>query len=737
MALGDNEPAEKNYASAFKRLERFVHQGKNIEHDLFQHNPKETIFYKTNDLFYKNYVQSPYQLTSLNPSNKHPARSDLEKTINLSSKHLSWIGLAKINNSLFAQRLYHAMKNLALELFYYWPRTLVFRMKQTAYQAAFEASHDNQFESNLETTLTDIEKEQEEKLRNQFNQLARYLKANQYGHVNEWPSNQSLNTFINPFIKHFSHTEHRYSQSTDDNSLKHLAKIIGHVAHFFYDYNDRNPIIGFFAHLAFIFGFLAILYPNLLTSLLTTFHLTFLITLIPVTQTLAKFLGHGRFSETICASSTYWKLTVLIGHLDDLLIQGITKITQHPLEIILCFSAALALGAFIVDVLGFAHGIGTFWPYAYTLIGFKFGLGFADFAYNPKDSFLKAVILDIGEFLFLISRTGIEPFMAAYQASSKGHWIALKAFYLGWRLSFKHIIKKMINGVETVIHVILTLFEIFHTCLIPFLFLTPLRALGPIIGKCLGFLVNPSIVIAYLKQFVNYSFEPIKLTVQPHPEDSWLQHHFRLLVQTMVVLIASIIQLIHRPLALVVHGFIRALTLLDHAMNPRLNEFFTHLALLSKFNRLSNSFTKIATRCTPSPETIQTQENNAIQSHCARHPGLGLLIDMFKVKVVWFFFEIEHFAIDCWKHAGASFIRYIKLVVHKKLHQTMPDEIKQPPTKVPFEPTLSSILTVMHITPPNNEAIGSMHDGLSPPMTKTLAALQPGIANNPASLTSS
>ena len=194
----------------------------------------------------------------------------------------------------------------------------------------------------------------------------------------------------------------------------------------------------------FIFGGLAILWPQGLILAFNHLDLGLLIPTIYYTQYFAHLLGHGLWNEAICASCTYWKLTVLIGHLDEFIIEGSKLIAEHSLEITSFVLIALGIGAAIVNLAGITSIVGEFWIYFYFLLGAKVSSFIIDLAYHPRDSIITLLAIDIGELVFLAIRTMLEPCLAAYYAYQQTTWDnAVYAFFTACITALVRIIKKI------------------------------------------------------------------------------------------------------------------------------------------------------------------------------------------------------------------------------------------------------------------------------------------------------
>ena len=293
---------------------------------------------------------------------------------------------------------------------------------------------------------------------------------------------------------------------------------------------------------------------------------------------------------------------------------------------------------------------------------------------------------------------------------------------------------------------LLTIIDISLTCLLPFLLFTPIRSFGPIIGKLLGTIANPTILADNLTTIATYSFDTIHWS-DPDPNNTFLQNTIRFLLKGFINLLYVVMRIIHIPLAILAVLGATVLTVWDHIMNPRIGDLFFNLASLTDtkkqniasrylLNPLSQGFMFLANGFTPSKTMTEFCENHHIQPNCMKRPGVGLVLDVIKTGLVFICYVLEYLFIDLLKNSVSSFIHRIKQSVRDTFHTKEEVDTKEHTTQLDFmhKATLEKLVMFMDIQPPKETQFTSF---LNPPKTKIPDGLPPDPENTLASQMSS
>ncbi len=244
---------------------------------------------------------------------------------------------------------------------------------------------------------------------------------------------QTIEEFIEEQIKKspyvIARANHPPSPPTYENPLHRVAHVLRHIAGFFIDTSERNPLIGTLAMAAYAYGAGAVLAPNALTSILTKLHLKGLIYGIEPVQKLGHFLNHGKTSEAVAASITLWQSMVAGGNLDKFFINAVSALKEDPAEIAIIASLALSLGYGLTKAIpALQHEMGDF-PYTnYAALGGKGGAAIYDTIMHPGDDWLLGSCKWLFKHIISLGKLTIAPFFEWY--------------YYGYRDGFIHGWKK-------------------------------------------------------------------------------------------------------------------------------------------------------------------------------------------------------------------------------------------------------------------------------------------------------
>lgn len=230
---------------------------------------------------------------------------------------------------------------------------------------------------------------------------------------------QTLEEFIKEQISHSSFViarpEHPPSPHAYDNPFHRALEVVRHIARFFIDVSEQNPLIGTLAMAAYLYGGGAVLAPEVLKSLLTKLHLHGLIAGIEPTQKLAHWMSHGTISEAISASMTYWQGVVAGGNLDKFFVEALNVLKEDPAEIAIIASLALSLGYGLTKIVpSLGHEMGDF-PYTnYAALGGKGGAAIYDTIMHPGDDWFLGTCKWLCKNMVTLGKLSIAPFIEGY-----------------------------------------------------------------------------------------------------------------------------------------------------------------------------------------------------------------------------------------------------------------------------------------------------------------------------------
>lgn len=230
---------------------------------------------------------------------------------------------------------------------------------------------------------------------------------------------QTLEEFIkeqisnNPYV--IARPNHPPSPHPYDNPFHRILGVIRHIAGFFIDVSEQNPLIGTLAMAAYAYGGGAVLAPELLKSILTKLHLHGLIAGIEPTQKLARWMSHGTISEAISASAIYWQATVAGGNLDKFFIEAINVLKEDPGEVAIIAALALGLGYSLTKIIpSLGDEMGDF-PYTnYAALGGKGGTAIYDIIMHPGDDWFLGTCKWLCKGFVTLGKLCIAPFFEGY-----------------------------------------------------------------------------------------------------------------------------------------------------------------------------------------------------------------------------------------------------------------------------------------------------------------------------------
>ena len=134
-SLKDIQTIHSPHASRFGRLTSFSSGLAHATPDLFSHYPTESFNEQKNGNYIEQHLDHFYRFKQLDPSTSYPSQADLYKVVH-TSHFYSFYELAKMNNLLFAKRLWTGIKDIFLIQLYDWLSHLWSRTKKSAYGSA-------------------------------------------------------------------------------------------------------------------------------------------------------------------------------------------------------------------------------------------------------------------------------------------------------------------------------------------------------------------------------------------------------------------------------------------------------------------------------------------------------------------------------------------------------------------------------------------------------------------------
>jgi len=230
-------------------------------------------------------------------------------------------------------------------------------------------------------------------------------------------NNQTLKEFIHTHLKHtfIVRPQHPNMPMYYTNPFHRIVLLFRHLAVFFIEPNERNPILGSLALAAYAYGAGAVVAPEQLKNLLTKLQLKGLIYGIEPTQKLGKWMSHGTLSEATSAAVTYWQGIIVGGEMDQFFVNAIDALKENPAEIAIILSLAMFLGYELCEKIPtLKEEMGSF-PYTnYLAVGGKGGAAIYDTIMYPGDDWLIGTMKWILKNIMITSKIIFGPFFKAY-----------------------------------------------------------------------------------------------------------------------------------------------------------------------------------------------------------------------------------------------------------------------------------------------------------------------------------
>lgn len=369
---------------------------------------------------------------------------------------------------------------------------------------------------------------------------------------------QSLEEFVQTQISANRYVivreNHPPSPPAYDNPLHRILGVIRHIAGFFIETNEKNPIIGTLAMAAYAYGAGAVLAPETLTNLLHKLHMNGLISGIKPTQELGKWMSHGTTSEAISAAVTYWQTIVVGGDLDQFFVRAATVLKEDPAEVAIIAALALSLGYGLCKAIPtLQEEMGRF-PYInYAAFGAKGGAALYSTVMHPGEDWLFGSIKWFLKGGLTLAKILVGPLAESY--------------YYGYRKGFLFGLKKswplMAYSSKQTLAALADLFLALAT--VPLLEIgslfihVPFQGLTGLLSKSLAILGNWHALGQVLLDFANWStnrnylpgfrLSPLygfNISFKPYAHNFWLNSSLnvlRLLVLTPAALVKNLILL--------------------------------------------------------------------------------------------------------------------------------------------------------------------------------------------------
>lgn len=302
------------------------------------------------------------------------------------------------------------------------------------------------------------------------------------------PNGQSIEDFIRHHLQDnhivIARPEHNPMPVAYSNPIHRLFNVTRHAMSFFVDSSEKNPIIGTLAMAAYVYGGAAIVAPELLTSVLTKLHLNGLIYGIKPTQVFANWISHSLNSQAISAATSYWQGIVVGGNLDDFFIQAIEVLREHPAEIAIVLSLAMALGYGLSKGLpALENDLGDF-PYAtYVTVGTKAGAAIYDTIMYPGEDWLLGTIKWLLKHGLTLIKLFICPFI-------EGVFYGLNGLSSGGLKSLRLLLTTMKQTLAAITDLALGLLTIPLMEISSMLIHVPFRGVTSLVSKTLGLLAH-------------------------------------------------------------------------------------------------------------------------------------------------------------------------------------------------------------------------------------------------------
>lgn len=243
---------------------------------------------------------------------------------------------------------------------------------------------------------------------------------------------QTLEEFVQTQISNSQYVivraKHQPSPPAYENPLHRALGVLRHIAAFFVDTSEKNPIIGTLALAAYAYGAGAIMAPQTLTSILLKLHLKGLIYGIKPTQVFGQWMSHGTNAEAISAAVTYWQAIVVGGDLDQFFICAVEVLKEDPAEVAIIVALAISLGYGLCKAVpALQEEMGRF-PYInYAALGAKGGAAIYDPVMHPGDDWLLGSIKWLLKSGLTLGKLLVGPLVEGYYYGySKGFLFGLR-----------------------------------------------------------------------------------------------------------------------------------------------------------------------------------------------------------------------------------------------------------------------------------------------------------------------
>ncbi|KTD64867.1 hypothetical protein [Legionella spiritensis] len=269
-------------------------------------------------------------------------------------------------------------------------------------------------------------------------------------------SGQTLEQFVreqmaeNPYV--IAREQHPSPPPLYTNPLHRSLDVLRHIAGFFVDVSEKNPIIGTLAMAAYLYGAGAVIAPQTLIAVLTKLHLSGLISGIRPAQALGHWMSHGTTSEAISSATTLWQGIVIGGDLDQFFIKAVSVLQDDPAEVALIIALALSLGYGLCKTFpSLQEEMGPFPLPNYAALGAKGGAAIYDTIVHPGDDWLLGTIKWLLKAVVTTGKIIIGPFVEGYYYGyEKGFLNGLKKSVRQFILSMKQIVAGLVDFVLVV-----------------------------------------------------------------------------------------------------------------------------------------------------------------------------------------------------------------------------------------------------------------------------------------------
>jgi hypothetical protein len=322
------------------------------------------------------------------------------------------------------------------------------------------------------------------------------------------PNNMSFQMWLSEYLDDHHYVFSAPAQSTlpslYTDPIHRVLNIGDHAASFFVGLNERNPILGSFALLAYLFGGMSILAPTALESFLKSMHAQGLTHLIPIAKAIGETMSNGPVTQTISASMTLWQATMLSGQFDKALTVALSTIKENPAEIILVASFAMGLGYSLCNLIPYLRNEMGKFPYTnYAAVGAKGGAACYDTVMHPGDDWL------LGTIKWLLK--GIRLFAIVLVAP------VIEGVYYGWENGFIAGLRKsqadILNALKQIIASLVDSMLLIGIMLFKhgtsLLLNVPFRGITSLLSNAIALFGHVNTIGQSLIQFSKNQFDPL------------------------------------------------------------------------------------------------------------------------------------------------------------------------------------------------------------------------------------